>query len=232
MIDRYTITQTSQEMKEKLGLNIPVDYYPRFNAAPTQQLPVITMNEPDQIQMFRWGFMSNLANNRQLSPKLFNLVFNQAVTKPSHKKSLESKRCVVLADGFYLWKQIAKKRQTPYYIHSADHSILYMAALWEENETLEGDVFNSFILLTVPALDNLAEYQEDAPLILNQETKKDWLAPSMSMQEITSLKTNSPDLPLNVHPVGPNISNIEADHEDLIKPSKPLDQFGNYTLFG
>ena len=56
MLDRYTLTLKPDELSLVLGAEVPSDYEPQFNAAPTKNLPVITSQVPDRISFQKWGW--------------------------------------------------------------------------------------------------------------------------------------------------------------------------------
>ncbi|MFY0685653.1 MAG: SOS response-associated peptidase [Cyclobacteriaceae bacterium] len=231
MIDRYTIKCDSSELEQAFQLDHFDNWSIRYNAAPTQLLPVSTQNNPKAVQLFTWGLMSRLANNKKLSPKLFNLPLESALTKPSYKKTMTSRRCIIYADGFYVWKPISKKKLIPYYAHTADGSPFSMAGIWEEKDEFDDQSTQTFMLISVPSSRDIAPYQSDMPLILDSQQKNAWLSQNTDIQQFQNYSANQ-SFNLAIHPVSPLIANVEVDHVDLIKPTNPSDQHGNYTLFG
>ncbi len=232
MIDRYVIDADKKLLSQMYGLTIPDEFQITYNAAPTKSLPVSTMQNPKTVVFFKWGLISILSNNKKLSPKLFNLPYHQAISKPSHIKSLESSRCIIWATGFYAWKPISKNKTSPYYIYAEDGKPFGIAGIWEEYESLEGKAASSFMMITSTASTEIQSYQEDMPMILSVENCEKWLSSDLSIGDISdSIRDNS--IPhLKIHPVSPAIRNIELDSQQLIKPGNPTDQHGNYTLFG
>ena len=57
--------------------------------------------------------------------------------KPAYRYSFKSKRCLVVADGFYEWKKIDGRKQ-PYFIHLKNDRPLAFAGLWDDWERAEG----------------------------------------------------------------------------------------------
>ena len=232
MIDRYTIHLSQSNLEKMSDAKVEGVYMPRYNAAPTQSMPVTVQSDPGKIHMMKWGFMSTWSNNKKLSPKLFNLPFNQATQKPSYRKMLTHRRCIIYVSGFYIWKPIAKKKLVPYYVYPSDHNLLCVAGLWEEKDEFVDHSSDSFTMLTRESSPVLAGYQEDMPFILTQKRQKKWLDADVSINEITGWGMDNSHPPLLIHAVSPQIANIGVDNQQLVAPSKPSDQFGNYTLFG
>lgn len=231
MYDRYTISADKKTLEQAFKVSIPKGFEPCYNAAPTKALPVITSNHPEEAQLFQWGFISNLSNNKSVSQKLFNLPVANAFERPTYRRSLENNRCVILADGFFAWKQVSKKQRVPNYFYFKNRAPFGIAGIWEESEDIEGNISQSFNMLTVRAGSTLESYQEDMPMILDESSMKIWLDEKQEIDKLKSLPDKVSSSSLLTHPVSPLISDPEKDSEDLIKPSTPSDQFGNYTLF-
>lgn len=226
MLDRYTITLQPNELALVLGVEVPITYSPQFNAAPTKSLPVITNYSKDKLVFQKWGLMTMWSNNRTMSSKFFNLPLDSVQNKPSYRKKLSSNKCVIPMDGFYVWKQIAKKQQVPYYFFFPDRKIFTVAGIWEEND--EGD--HSFIMITRPSNSQVAQFQDDMPAFIDAGSTRRWLE-STDLKEMEELLRKDPKQELLNHTVSPEISDINANESTFIKPTPASDQHGNYTLF-
>ena len=225
MLDRYTITLQPNELALVLGVEIPETYQPIYNAAPTKELPVILNNTRAQLKFQKWGLMTMWSNNRAMSPKFFNLPIDSVLNKPSYRKKLGTHRCVIPMDGFYIWKRVAKKQQIPHYFFYPDKRVFSVAGLWEENEDE-----SSFIMITCPANESIADFQDDMPLIMDVGNTKKWLETD-DLEELEMLINRGSKDILQSHTVSPGIIDIDNDDPGLIKATPPSDQHGNYTLF-
>jgi putative SOS response-associated peptidase YedK len=226
MLDRYTISLKPNELTLVLGLEVPSDFEPQYNAAPTKSLPIIISQSGDKLVFQKWGLMTMWSNNKTMSPKFFNLPMDSVLNKPSYRKKLKNNKCAIPMDGFYLWKQVAKKQQVPYYFSFPDKKVFSVAGLWEEND--EGE--NSFIMITKPSNDQLSIFQEDMPAIMDTGTMRKWLE-SEEEEELTRILDYQIKQDFISHTVGPHIRDIHRNDVSLINPAPASDQFGNYTLF-
>ena len=71
--------------------------------------------------------------------------------KPSFRASIMTKRCLVLVDGFYEWREEGKKKY-PYYISLASNDAFALAGIWDRwlnNST--GEVKDTFSIITTRA---------------------------------------------------------------------------------
>ena len=67
MLERYSIGQSAEEIKQRFQVEATDGYEPRYNAAPTQLLPVITNQHPEGFSFFYWGQVPQWSNNRAIS---------------------------------------------------------------------------------------------------------------------------------------------------------------------
>ena len=68
MIDRYTLSTPKEVLEKHFNASFLNKFISRYNAAPTQNLPVITQDNAAHFQYFKWGLISNWANNKENEP--------------------------------------------------------------------------------------------------------------------------------------------------------------------
>lgn len=223
MVNRYSITGSPYQYAKE-----DVSWEAQYNACPTQKLPVLV--KENQVEFMNWGLMVKMTNNKSTSSKLFNTPVNQVFTKASTKTAMKSRRCIILADGIFLWKQIGKKKQTPYYFYQDNQQLFGMAGYWESSEDLEGHEFQCFMLIT-GSHPQLSDIQDDSPLFLQPSEFKNWLDPNADQDQLNAILDKGGATRFASHAVSPAIQNDELNHAGLISPTTPSDQHGNYTLF-
>jgi putative SOS response-associated peptidase YedK len=59
----------------------------------------------------RWGLVPHWATGATVGARMINARAETAAEKPAFKESLERRRCLVPADGFYEWKRSGKRKQ-------------------------------------------------------------------------------------------------------------------------
>ena len=52
-------------------------------------------------------------------------------SKPAFRRAFQSRRCLVVADGFFEWKKTGRKNRQPYYVRLKEDSPFGFAGLWE-----------------------------------------------------------------------------------------------------
>ena len=230
MIERYSIIATSQQLAERFDVDVPEGYTSRYNAAPSQLLPVITHEDAKGISFFYWGTSPEWAKNKIPGEKIINVRAEAITDKPVLKKNLVQRRCIIPADGFYGWKKVGKKNTVPYrFTHKTD-KLFSIAGLWEEYDN-EGESFHTFTMITTHADKLVSPVTERMPCILDKEYEKLWLSPKTKEEELITLLELSSDSNTIGYTIAPRINMVGADDATLIIPAHAADQFGNLRLF-
>lgn len=72
---------------------------PRFNIAPSQEVLTITQRRGGpELYLLRWGLIPSWSSERK---GFINARSETLGEKPSFSQSLENRRCLIPADGFY-----------------------------------------------------------------------------------------------------------------------------------
>jgi len=231
MIERYSIHASAKQIATRFQIEEPENYKPRYNAAPSQLLPVITHESPQGFSYFYWGTAPQWSKNKTIAERIINTRGELIKDKPVLKKNLKTHRCLVPADGFYAWKKVGKKTNVPWRIIMKSKEIFSFAGLWEEYDDHEGNSFHTFSIITVPSEKWISEITERVPVIFSKDAEKIWLDKSSSDDHLISLLKIFPVELLEGYNVSPLINLIDKDGPSLITPKPPSDQFGNLTLF-
>jgi len=231
MIDRYSITASAEKISERFFAEVLSSYTPKYNAAPTQLLPVITHSTPQGVSTFYWGTSPEWSKNKTLAEKIINVRTESILEKPTLKKAMVKTRCIIPADGFYAWKKVGKKTAIPYRFVAIDQELFSFAGTWEEFEDSEGNELHTFSLITTTANEMVATVQERMPVMLTRAAEKIWMDKESGESELISVLVPYPAEKMNYYPVSPRIHDSSVNFPSLIVPTPPADQFGNLTLF-
>ena len=162
MCGRFTLRSSPQAVAEAFGLAAAPDLLPRFNIAPGQPVAVVRQKpqaEERELTFLRWGLIPAWADDPSIGDRLANARSETAATKPSFRRALRSRRCLVVADGFYEWQR-SNGRKQPYFIGLQSDRPFGLAGLgerWERGEPVE-----SCTILTTDA-NELMQPIPDAP---------------------------------------------------------------------
>lgn len=231
MINRYTITASAEKIADRFSVELPEFHQPKYNAAPTDLLPVIRLTDPQGVSRFYWGTSPEWAKNRALSEKIINVQAEVIPEKPALKKAMMRTRCIVPADGFYAWKKVGKKSLIPYRFIATNQELFSFAGLWEEFEDTNGEELHTFTIITVAANSLVSSIYERMPVILDPSTEKVWLNKESTEDDLLNVLKPYADSKMNLYSISPRIIDSKTDVPSLILPTPPSDQFGNLTLF-
>lgn len=230
MGDRYTITSNLEELKSRFEVDIPVSYQAKYNACPTQLLPVITQNS-EGLSFFYWGQIPGWSKNKALSSKLLYADIDSLLTKKSLNNALQNNRCIIPADSIYDWKRISKKGRVAHRFEFLNPSIKSLAGFWEEFEDEKGNMHHTFKIVSSPAPNELSNQSGILPVIVKKDQEQLWLSNEKDTNILMNCLETLTIQDMNAYTVSPKIENASLDQPDLIKPFAPADQFGNYSLF-
>ncbi len=230
MIERFSITTPSTKLSQRFAVDVPDFYKPRYNASPTQLLPVITGSAPQGLSLFYWGRPPKAAGNKALSERIINLKLENLLDRPVLQRTLFKNRCIIPADGFYGWKKIGRKSLVPHRFVT-DQPVFPMAGFWEEFEDEEGNMQHTFTLITTTANELVDAVTDRMPVILTAESEKVWLSPETDDIILLSQLQVYPASKMSTYTISPRILDVRVDAPSLIVPAPPADQHGNLTLF-
>ncbi len=86
--------------------------------------------------------------------------------KPTFARLLAQCRCMIVADGFYEWRQDEGRKQ-PVYIHMKDQSPFVFAGLWDSAPLDSGKVQSYGTIITTSANKLVSQVHHRMPVILS-----------------------------------------------------------------
>ena len=117
MCGRYTI-RSLQPVVDLFGLPFPPEFPPRYNVAPTEDVPVIRAARSEdgapeagaaagrRLDLLHWGLVPSWAEDPSIGNRMINARAETAAERPAFRKAMQQRRCLVPADGFYEWKKL------------------------------------------------------------------------------------------------------------------------------
>lgn len=229
MINRYSLTAESDTLSQRFNADPTPAYEPAYNAAPTQLLPVMTQESPNGMSYFYWGAPPALAKQKPLGERLINTHAEVIVEKPAQRKKLRGQRCLIPADGFYLWKRIGKKTSAPYRFTLPDKALFSVAGFWEEYEDENNVPHHTYSMITTRANASVADFADRMPAILQPDREHEWLISTDEAALVSLLVT--PMVELVHYSVSSLVNDPSKNDRRVILPTPAADQFGNLTLF-
>ena len=193
---------------------------PRFNVAPTDAVAVVR-RRPDggrELDTLRWGLIPGWTRDRGELPTLINARGETLDRRPAFEEPTRSRRCLVLADGFFEWRTEAGRRQ-PYLVRLRGGGPFAFAGLWDRWSGDSGVPIDSCTIVTTDANDLLRPVHDRMPLILSPADIPRWLDPEVRLYaELAPLLEPFPSDAVELVPVSPRVNRIENDDDACVEP--------------
>ena len=197
MCGRMVLTRSAEEIVSEFELEegeTGFEWPPRYNVAPSQQIPIIRRvgRSPSQLAQARWGLIPTWAKDASIGHRLINARSETAAEKPSFRSAFRQRRCLVPADGFYEWKRdpsVAGRKgrppSTPFYFRRPSGASLAIAGLWEAwTDSATGEFIESATLLTTEANGDVQAIHHRMPVLLEAPDWARWLDPAVGDRAI------------------------------------------------
>jgi len=219
MCGRFTITIEASYFQQELNLgSIPKEWKPRYNVAPSQDIPIVLNKETRDVEMLRWGLIPFWAKDEKIGYRMINARSETIQEKPSFRNAFKQRRCLVLADGFYEWqKQDGKAPKVPFYFQLADGAPFAFAGIWETWKPPEGDPLRSCSIITTEPNSLVAMAHNRMPVMLDKQIMWGWLEdkPPHALQ---SMLAPYPAEKMRALPVGLAVNNPKNDSAECVRP--------------
>jgi putative SOS response-associated peptidase YedK len=220
MCGRYTISTDPARLAERFQAEVPPQLTtPRFNAAPTQLLPVV-LDADHSMQLLRWGLIPHWAEDASIGNKMINARAETIAQKPSFREAFRKRRCLVLADGYYEWQKTADGKQPMRFVLNNEGPFAF-AGLWETWRHGE-ELIRSFTIITTSANATTAPVHNRMPVILLPEHEQRWLDPKTEPLDLHELLLPYPDDEMRFYPVSKSINSPSNEGATLIAPINSL----------
>jgi putative SOS response-associated peptidase YedK len=235
MCGRYVLVQKVEVIEKRFNVEAPegFDFKPNYNIAPGSYAPVITNENPRQLDLFRFGMTPFWAkkplllinarsegdHNPEDDPGYTGA--KGIITKPAFRKPVRSQRCLVIADCF-IEGTIKEKLSKPYvvYLKEGERPFAF-AGIWDTWANPEtGEIIRSFAIITTVANELLQKIPHHrSPVILPRSLEQHWLNNDIPLSDVTGMLRPYPAEFMNAYPVDPAIKNPRANGPQLLKPT-------------
>jgi putative SOS response-associated peptidase YedK len=179
MCGRFTIISQEEVLEKRFHARFAENFRPRYNAAPSQRLPVILNSAPHQIRLLKWGLNPPCLREFAKKDGLINVKAETLKEKTTFKADLEKRRCLVLADSFYEWKRTAGGKKAPFRLLLKNRQPFAFAGIWELDKDREGKEVETFAIITTRPNQQAAEIHNRMPVILSERGEKLWVNPEV-----------------------------------------------------
>ncbi len=207
------------EMLFELDYSFNFELKPRFNIAPSQQVPVVRLSsaeEKRELALLKWGLVPFWAKDQTIGNRLINARAETAREKPAFRDAYKKRRLLVPASGFYEWKNEAGGKQ-PYFITAKSKELISLAGLWERWGKGTEQPLETFTILTTEPNTLVAELHNRMPVIIPPQSFGAWLDPLTGEDHLQQLLKPYPEDQLYYYPVSRLVNKPTNDFPELIE---------------
>ncbi len=223
MCGRFTLIHDIQSIAKTLHATVPasIQIAPHYNIAPTQNILTVMHDKSDEqnyLDMLRWGLIPSWAKEESIGSRMINARAETLAEKASFKRLLNSKRCLIVADGFYEWMQEpGSKAKTPMYIKLKNDETFAFAGLWDSWKNPAGEQVRTCTIITTEPNELMAHIHNRMPAILSPEAREEWLDPANhDLPMLSHLLTAYPTDEMIARPVSRLVNDPKHDSAELI----------------
>ena len=220
MCGRFTLTSDLRALELRFNFRgDDLDYRPRYNVAPTQEVLTVTHNSDNAAQYMRWGLIPFWAKDLKQRPQPINAKAETLAESRMFKGLLQKSRCLVLADGFYEWRKDGDAK-TPIHMVLKSQEPFAFAGLWGTWTNKEtGDSLHSCTIITTEPNELTATIHNRMPVILSEEAERLWLDGAIQDPKVLgSILKPFPADSMDAYEVSSAVNSVKNHGPDLVIP--------------
>ena len=218
MCGRFALARDPKQLARYFGAALPPDLPPRYNVAPSQNIPILRQEEEGRhFVMAHWGLVPSWAKDSKVGGySTINARAETVATKPAFRAAFRQRRGIIPADGFYEWQALPNaKTKQPWFITLKNDEPLAFAGLWEDWTSPEGEVLESCCIIVTTANDLMRPIHDRMPVILDPSNWETWLDPTNKDQTtLLALLQPYPAKAMMAWPVSTHVNNPRHDAPD------------------
>lgn len=215
MCSRVTIRTPLDRLRDLFRFEGDIDLVPRFNVAPSQPLLTVSADasEPTRRKgaLVRWGMQRPKGADGKSMPPIINARSETAESLPTFRDAFRIRRCVVLIDGFYEWRQEGRQKQ-PYLFELNSGAPFALAGL------IDAAKAPGCVVLTTDANEVVAPIHDRMPVILPEEEMDVWLDPTRGADDLKRVLRPLPSSAMRRRPVSVRVNDARRDAPDVLGP--------------
>jgi putative SOS response-associated peptidase YedK len=220
MCGRISLSVPREEIEAAFDIEqLPLEYRPRYNIAPSQPILAITADEAGarEAEFFRWGLVPFWAKDPSIGNRMINARAETVAEKPAFRNAFAKRRCLVPVDGFYEWQK-REGGKAPMRIRLASRHPFALAGLWEEWRPKTGAPLRSCTILTTAANPFMGPIHDRMPVIVPPEAHAAWIDPQRSPADLHDLLAAYAGTDLEAYEVSTLVNIPANDIPECVEP--------------
>lgn len=201
-------------------------YKPSYNVCPGDLSLVISSENPQQLDLYRFGFTPGWSKSPIINAKSEGII-----KKKTFMKSIRSRWCLILANMFVEGTK-EEGLNKPYKVWLREQEIFCLGGIWDEYENKKtGEKEKQFVIITLEPNELMQKIgHHRMPLILHRSVEDKWLRPR-HLYDVTSMITQFPTSKMNAQPITTKIKYPKIKDISVLEPTgKPLYKEYDYQV--
>jgi putative SOS response-associated peptidase YedK len=197
------------QIRRSSGLDLPR----RFNVQPNTDVPLLLHDSGELVLVAaRWGLIPHWWKQDKPPTFTINARLEEAAGKPMWRDPMRRSRCLLPAEGWYEWREIAGGKQ-PFHIRRQDGRPFCFAALMS---SWNGQL--SCAILTTVAAGPVAEVHDRMPVVLPDEAHAGWV--DAELNDATAFaRERALSQEFTHYAVSKRVNNARNEGPELIEPA-------------
>jgi putative SOS response-associated peptidase YedK len=215
MCYHISLTKTQEQIEDRFDVQFE-DYgvykpFYHLNGFSKDLCYIIPQEESHLIDGATWGLKpTDYFENDSFNLNTLNAKSETVFNSPLYREPVLSRRCLVIADGFFESKHVNKNKY-PHYIFLKDKALFAFAGIYNYHD----DGVLSCSILTMPANDFMEDIHNSAkrmPIILDPQFENTWLDESLTEDAVKDLiKVSFTKEELQAYPVSKDLNKRNVD---------------------
>jgi putative SOS response-associated peptidase YedK len=207
---RFLFDQFKVEFDER-QLSLPL-----YNIAPTQQILILIHDGAHyRVGLSTWGFSLSSTNPKPVINARSESIFETSL----FRQSIRTKRCLILASGFYEWRRSTTPSQ-PFWFYDQQQPFLVFAGLYQTIINKAQEKIVQSAMLTTSANDLMSPIHDRIPVMLNPDQYQHWVHPKTPIDEMKFLFKPTNFHNLSKYEVSTYVNKVANQDATCLQPIK------------
>jgi putative SOS response-associated peptidase YedK len=199
----YSFRRSAEEVQALFRYDRQAELPLGDHIGPSAPIAIVRREQGRRVlAIVQWGFTPPWLKELKRGRPLANARAESVLDRQTFRNSMERRRCLVPADGFYQWKGDVPGQKQPFRIHRPGHELFAIAGLWQSSLAGEGGVADTAVVITTKANKILSAIHDRMPAIIMPQDFDRWLnCDQVSPEEAARLLAPAPEEYLIAEPV-------------------------------
>ena len=213
MCGRFMRSSTREQIAGPFRVRVFDEFDCSYNIAPSESVLVVDSEHIGR--NMKWGLIPSWSKD---SKKFFiNARAETVASKPSFRDSYKSRRCLVVANGFYEWKKETDGSKQPMFIQLKDGVVFGFAGIWDCWQKGDQPVYSCSILTTEPN-GLLKDIHNRMPVILADDEYETWLNQATLQRGLDNLLKPFPEALMEAWAVSTKVNSPRFKEASCMRP--------------